>query len=941
MRNLAGKLKFLKAHIKIWIKANKSETVSTNLKKELNQLDVFIDKGTGTEVEAEKRMEVLAALRNIDHIHSMDLAQKAKIKWSIEGDENSNFFHRILNKKRNQMNIRGHPSGYKDRMSLVLKCPSNNLGTKDVTVSSKIGDHVFGPLLPSIPIGGNRAKTIDSLVELVSFCHYEPSADNWNWNLEITGIISVASARRRKRLDMPTRILEKKQEREMIVSPFVIMLIESMRTICSFGGLVRDKLIRGFEAGGKLDHAKLELICRMEFLACFNSVGIQHKKYYQMRSLVSIWYGRIFLEDFSPLYKQAFDFLNAIAKPFLRTHYTTFFAGLTNCLILMKFVLSTKLKAIEGYGVSRVVDSNNPDFKAGDLVSGLTNWEEYSVIKNTRSPGFIAYAGFYEVCTPKKGDCVYVSAASSAVGQLVGQLANLGASTAGKMGGSEGLVVVCIMKRCLPNALNYPLLEEYDFHNDTWANQFKLWSNIPDERIGQFTYDSKKMFCGDAGVVVTTYNMLAFGGFGSQVHVVPAPMELKIIKFAATLVREDEKITDLNVLIGPKLYEANRVDLVRGGYIENVQCAEVRCPMTKENFEKKKQERGDKMIVLSDNIFSLKKYAKKLHKPMVHLEDPNQHLKDFLKVVDSLDLDDENRERTRLRLFQFSLRDQASNWLEHLHARSISTWEDLNTRFLAKFFPPGRTEKLRNDILMFQEHHRESLSKAWTLQIFYDHVNPVTRRTINQSAGEKLRDLNPEESWAILEDLALYDNESWNDPRDFAKPVKEIALPQDVPSTSDRRLIELETQVQHMAPLTPHDQRHLWLCYQVEGYTEEIVHDFEQRLETIFGRQVNRVHILDFEGLTLDMRQDLADRMRMVYTGEDRQEEFILEFFSTCRIGDEMGLDVAGTLCFQLGGARRSMTWRQFILALGEMQENDKKQGKKGLKCNYLKNVTE
>ncbi|GJX35047.1 hypothetical protein Tco_0246604 [Tanacetum coccineum] len=37
----------------------------------------------------------------------MDLAQKAKIKWSIEGDEKSNFFHGILNEKRNQMNIRG------------------------------------------------------------------------------------------------------------------------------------------------------------------------------------------------------------------------------------------------------------------------------------------------------------------------------------------------------------------------------------------------------------------------------------------------------------------------------------------------------------------------------------------------------------------------------------------------------------------------------------------------------------------------------------------------------------------------------------------------------------------------------------------------------------------------------------------------------------------
>ncbi|GJS32324.1 zinc finger, CCHC-type containing protein [Tanacetum coccineum] len=109
-------------------------------------------------------------------------------------------------------------------------------------------------------------------------------------------------------------------------------------------------------------------------------------------------------------------------------------------------------------------------------------------------------------------------------------------------------------------------------------------------------------------------------------------------------------------------------------------------------------------------------------------EDPNQHLKGFLKLVDSLDLDDEN-----------------SNWLECLPARSITTWEDLTTRFLAQFFPPGRTTKLRNDILMFQQHHGESLSEAWTrfkdllqkvphrgidlwlqVQIFYDHVNPVT-----------------------------------------------------------------------------------------------------------------------------------------------------------------------------------------------------------------------
>ncbi|GJX27081.1 zinc finger, CCHC-type containing protein [Tanacetum coccineum] len=135
-------------------------------------------------------------------------------------------------------------------------------------------------------------------------------------------------------------------------------------------------------------------------------------------------------------------------------------------------------------------------------------------------------------------------------------------------------------------------------------------------------------------------------------------------------------------------------------------------------------------------------------------EDPNQHLKDFLKLVDSLDLDGENRERTRLRLFQFSLRDQASNWLERLPAGSITTWEDLTTRFLAQFFPPGRTAKLRNDILMFQQHHGESLSEAWTrfkdllqkvphhgidlwlqVQIFYDHIDHTLKRTVDYAAG--------------------------------------------------------------------------------------------------------------------------------------------------------------------------------------------------------------
>ncbi|GJS64161.1 zinc finger, CCHC-type containing protein [Tanacetum coccineum] len=121
---------------------------------------------------------------------------------------------------------------------------------------------------------------------------------------------------------------------------------------------------------------------------------------------------------------------------------------------------------------------------------------------------------------------------------------------------------------------------------------------------------------------------------------------------------------------------------------------------------------GNNMVPLRSDTIRLVQNGCSFHG--IWSEDPNQHLEDFLKLVDSLDLDSENRERTRLRLFQFSLRDQASNWLERLPARSITTREDLTTRFLAQFFPPGRTAKLRNDILMFQQHHEESLSEAWT-----------------------------------------------------------------------------------------------------------------------------------------------------------------------------------------------------------------------------------
>nr|GFB27588.1 RNA-directed DNA polymerase, eukaryota [Tanacetum cinerariifolium] len=82
MRNLMKKLKFLKIKIREWnfSHISSSKVEMKHLQEELNRLD--------TEIKSES-------------------LQKAKIKWSVEGDENSHFFHRILNKRRKQMSIRG------------------------------------------------------------------------------------------------------------------------------------------------------------------------------------------------------------------------------------------------------------------------------------------------------------------------------------------------------------------------------------------------------------------------------------------------------------------------------------------------------------------------------------------------------------------------------------------------------------------------------------------------------------------------------------------------------------------------------------------------------------------------------------------------------------------------------------------------------------------
>ena len=110
-----------------------------------------------------------------------------------------------------------------------------------------------------------------------------------------------------------------------------------------------------------------------------------------------------------------------------------------------------------GATVGEVVESKHPDFKAGDTVRGMLGWAEYGVADGRAlsrvdarkiplsaylgvvgMPGMTAWYGLNKVIEPKAGETLVVSAASGAVGSVVGQLGKLaGLHVVGIAGGPE------------------------------------------------------------------------------------------------------------------------------------------------------------------------------------------------------------------------------------------------------------------------------------------------------------------------------------------------------------------------------------------------------------------------------------------------------------------------------------------------------------------------
>ncbi|CAM8956872.1 unnamed protein product [Rhodiola kirilowii] len=92
---------------------------------------------------------------------------------------------------------------------------------------------------------------------------------------------------------------------------------------------------------------------------------------------------------------------------------------------------------------------------------------------------------------------------------------------------------------------------------------------------------------------------------------------------------------------------------------------------------------------------------------------PNAHLTSFLKLCETFKINNVPKESIYLRLFPFSLMGRAKDWLWSHDENTFTTWDELAQAFLLKYFPPAKTQRLKNLINSFEQGEDETFYEAW------------------------------------------------------------------------------------------------------------------------------------------------------------------------------------------------------------------------------------
>src|SRR4051812_10353577 len=183
-------------------------------------------------------------------------------------------------------------------------------------------------------------------------------------------------------------------------------------------------------------------------------------------------------------------------------------------------------------------------------------------------------------------------------------------------------------------------------------------------------------------------------------------------------------------------------------------------------------------------------------------EDAALNLNNFVELCDMQKYKEVDGDIVKLKLFAFSLRGRAKEWLQSLPRDSIDSWDKCKDAFIGKYYPPAKMIQLRSKIMNFRQLDNEHVAQAWermktlvkncpthglttwmVIQTFYAGLNFTSQNLLDSAAGGTFMSTTLGASIKLLDEMML-NYSQWHTER--APIGKEVNSVDDISSLNEK-----------------------------------------------------------------------------------------------------------------------------------------------------------
>src|SRR3954464_5067567 len=201
-------------------------------------------------------------------------------------------------------------------------------------------------------------------------------------------------------------------------------------------------------------------------------------------------------------------------------------------------------------------------------------------------------------------------------------------------------------------------------------------------------------------------------------------------------------------------------------------------------------------------------------------DDASLHLNNFIELYDMQKYKEVDGDIVKLKLFPFSLRGRANEWLQSLPKNSINSWSKCKDAFIGKYYPPAKIIQLRSNIMNFRQLDNEHVAQAWermkslvkncpthglttwvVIQTFYAGLNFTSRNLLDSAAGGTFMSTTLGAATNLLDEMML-NYSQWHTER--SPTGKKVNFVEEISSLNEKDdlIMSLLTK---QAPIDPQD----------------------------------------------------------------------------------------------------------------------------------------